>query len=50
MKDKKFNAKEFLNAKVLSPLEEEALKGGTGAAVVQKVTVTVVTVTVKQQK
>jgi hypothetical protein len=49
MKDKKFDPKEFLNAKVLSPLEEEALKGGTGTAVKKKVVVKKVEVQVETQ-
>jgi hypothetical protein len=51
MKNQNFNPKEFLGAKVVSPLEQEKLVGGIAAAE-ESVTVTVtitVTVTVVEE-
>lgn len=35
MKNQKFNAKEFLNLKTLSPLEETVIKGGNMDTVIK---------------
>jgi len=46
MESQNFDPKEFLGAKVVSPLEQEQLVGGIAAADDTVVTVTVVTITV----